>query len=155
MKSWLEIDATIAALRLSMQIGALNPYDRSVYDALVRAANVGDRCPTDPVLAELAGFSSPDSANRTVRRLEALGLISVVTGGCHRQVAITVSRKTTAPVVRSPRYHGGGRDQRLTAPPPAPAMHRVIDRTPCPRCGVRGDLGCVHRAASEPQLVAA
>lgn len=34
-------------------------------------------------------------------------------------------------------------------------MLPVVDRTPCRRCGVRGDLGCAHRAASEPQLVAA
>lgn len=33
--------------------------------------------------------------------------------------------------------------------------HIVIDRTPCRRCGVRGDLPCDHRAAAAPQLVAA
>lgn len=24
----------------------------------------------------------------------------------------------------------------------------VVDRSPCPRCGVRGDIGCSHRSAS-------
>jgi hypothetical protein len=35
------------------------------------------------------------------------------------------------------------------------AMRTVIDRTPCGRCGVRGDVACNHRPASVPQLVAA
>jgi hypothetical protein len=35
------------------------------------------------------------------------------------------------------------------------ATHIVIDRTPCPRCNLRGDIGCDHRPASVPQLVSA
>lgn len=35
---------------------------------------------------------------------------------------------------------------------PHPAV-RVV-RDPCPRCGVRGDLGCKHRPAGQPEEVA-
>lgn len=43
------------------------------------------------------------------------------------------------------------------APPPmlprdkAPLVQR---RDPCPRCGVRADLGCKHRAAEQPERLA-
>ena len=30
--------------------------------------------------------------------------------------------------------------------PPRPLV--VVDRTPCPRCGVRGDIGCSHQGAA-------
>ena len=65
---------------------------------------------------------------------------------------------TIAAVRAAVRDHGSSyakRKARIEAGPAAPVMRQVIDRTPCRRCGVRGDLGCVHRAASEPQLVAA
>lgn len=29
-----------------------------------------------------------------------------------------------------------------------------VTRDPCPRCGVRGDLGCKHRPAEQPEEVA-
>lgn len=34
-------------------------------------------------------------------------------------------------------------------PPPVPAPRAVPDREPCPRCSVRGDVGCEHRPAGE------
>jgi hypothetical protein len=29
-----------------------------------------------------------------------------------------------------------------------PMMPRAVDRTPCPRCGIRADLGCAHAVPS-------
>lgn len=162
MKTWAEINATIAAVRAAVReadpFAGLSPGHRSVYDALVRAANVGDRCPTDVTLCELAGCASPSTPRRALRQLDELGVITIIGGGRHRQVIITSTRKATAPIVRCTRDHGdnyGRRKARMEAGPAQPVMVRVVDRTPCQRCGVRGDLGCVHRAASEPQLVAA
>jgi len=162
MKSWFEIDAMIAAVRAAVTAGdslaALSAAHRSVYDALVRAANVGDRCPTDVMLCDLAGCTSPSTPRRALSRLDELGLITIIGGGRHRQIIIASTRKATAPTVRCTRDHGRSyaeRKARMNAGPPAPVMLRVVDRTPCRRCGVRGDLGCAHRAASEPQLVAA
>jgi hypothetical protein len=47
------------------------------------------------------------------------------------------------------------RDLSSIAPRAPRPTHTVIDRTPCPRCNVRGDVGCNHRPASVPQLVSA
>jgi len=30
----------------------------------------------------------------------------------------------------------------------------VADRTPCPRCGIRVDIGCAHSAATQPTVAA-
>lgn len=29
-----------------------------------------------------------------------------------------------------------------------------VTRDPCPRCGVRADLGCKHRPAEQPEMIA-
>lgn len=34
--------------------------------------------------------------------------------------------------------------------PSAPPMVTAVDRDPCPRCGVRGDIGCAHRPLAPP-----
>ncbi len=36
---------------------------------------------------------------------------------------------------------------RLEAPIEAGVLPPVVDRTPCPSCGVRGDIGCAHGRA--------
>lgn len=39
---------------------------------------------------------------------------------------------------------------RLAPPPPPPPAPIVIDRTPCPFCGIRADIGCKHQPVSVP-----
>lgn len=36
----------------------------------------------------------------------------------------------------------------VAAPAPFQPDFHAIDRSPCPRCGARGDIGCSHRSAS-------
>lgn len=36
---------------------------------------------------------------------------------------------------------------RVAAPIPIKALPPVVDRTPCPACGTRGDIGCKHGRA--------
>jgi hypothetical protein len=42
------------------------------------------------------------------------------------------------------------------APPPEPRIipAPIPDRSPCPRCGTRGDIGCAHRPVSVPMQTA-
>jgi hypothetical protein len=37
------------------------------------------------------------------------------------------------------------------AGPAAPLV--LVERNPCPRCGVRGDVGCAHRRATPAQVI--
>lgn len=69
-----------------------------VLQALTRAANRNEPCPTNKRLAELLGASSSGAPNSTLQRLEKCGLIKVERYSASRQVTIVATgRRTRAP----------------------------------------------------------
>lgn len=78
---------------------------------LERAANAGDCCPTNNVLAELLGYSSGNGPSGLVNLLEVAGLIRVERSNDGRVVTIVRSGKRTAGVIRPPRPSDWSEDQ--------------------------------------------
>jgi hypothetical protein len=136
-----------------------------VFHAIVRAARNGRPCPTNSELAALMGMASPSTSVRVLARLSQRGKIVVQSGQCSRVVDIPALGIGTAGRLPA-RHWREGRGQSLTtharsarpakvraeAPPRGRgpnAEHAIIlteSRDPCPYCGVRGDIGCKHRA---------
>ena len=133
---------------------------------LERAANAGHPCPSNGVLAGAIGASSSSNPVNVMARLQKRGLITVERFATSRIVTITATGKSTfgdrskaphwrvAGAKNPGAYTGKGRrpDQlplreRVAITPEA--MPEPVDRTPCPRCGVRADFGCQHSRAAE------
>lgn len=140
--------------------------DDAIYNALVDAARAGRRCPTNFELAGLIGSKSIATPVRVMARLSRAGKIVVNSGNSARVVDIPAFGIGTAGMLPSPHWrvrrgqrlqtherprHGevGPAQRRSGEPRPkltaAEIRARVVSRDPCPRCGVRGDIGCPHR----------
>jgi len=100
-----------------------------VYDALLRAARAGARCPTNLALATLLGVRS---SSIFIPELAATIRASKAPDGSKRE---------------TDRAEAITRAERREPLPP------VLDRTPCFRCGIRADIGCDHQSASAPYII--
>jgi hypothetical protein len=63
------------------------------------------------------------------------------------RVTVTVAERIRRTMAENPR---GISKATAYTPIKRIAASIVIDRSPCPRCGVRGDIGCKHRPLPEP-----
>jgi len=114
--------------------------ERDLLAVLTRAAAVGDAAPSNDALAVACGFKSDAAPVNVLRRLERMGLVVTERGPCGRRFTIVATGARTA----WGRAVGERVDfSRETADESAAAAQRV-DRDPCPRCGVRRDIGCGH-----------
>jgi hypothetical protein len=104
-----------------------------VLAAIEAAANDGRPCPTDPEL-NLIGQGGSRFGAETLGWLKRQGVIEIERLGRQRRVTIIATGRKTAFVYR---HYAIGNRQAETLPP-------RVDRDPCPRCGVRRDIGCVH-----------
>lgn len=135
---------------------------RIVLAAITRAANAGTRCPYNGELADMIGGMSPTAGLNIVAALEKQGLIKVERFGAGREVTvIATGKKTFYDGVRNPHWriamdnravpiHVVQRPRAGKAADELPDENNLpprIDREPCPRCGVRADIGCDHRRA--------
>lgn len=113
---------------------------------LERCAAAGAAAPTNDVICERFGYSSKSSAVRLLDRLEWAGLIERERSSNSRTVTITASGQRTGVggFVGGSTGRGRHRIEKLAAEK-LPAPHQIIDRTPCPRCAVRADIGCRHQ----------
>lgn len=115
---------------------------RAVLIELGRAANAGEMCPTNDAMATKLHMW-PNQVSLCLVRLKREGAISTENGTYGRIVTITTTGKRTA--------------GRMPGPPRSPVRSpkepRVLPprifREPCPRCGIRADVGCVHLVAPE------
>ncbi|AYJ87645.1 hypothetical protein D3Y57_19100 [Sphingomonas paeninsulae] len=126
---------------------------QTILRILTAAANAGDQCPTNGVLAEAIGALSISAPANAISLLEAIGLITVERGSCRRMVTIVATGKSTAPVVSkiraygtsaSPKPHNRKRRPLEYAEPVRVDPSRIVDRDPCTYCGTRSDHGCIH-----------
>lgn len=117
------------------------PYQR-IYEALYKAAYDGAPCPMNRELAKLSGWpgATPRYATQAVQAIETAGLIKVHRGYKSR-VVVLPSGQTTHGALEPFKWDVGREDPAF---PTAPS----VDRTPCPWCGVRGDIGCSHSRRS-------
>ncbi|PZQ55280.1 MAG: hypothetical protein DI555_07995 [Novosphingobium pentaromativorans] len=140
---------------------ALSDRATKLLELLTRCAAEGRAAPSN---ADLTAFLQLDRANtvpRIMQRLEERGLIVVERYSCSRIVTIVATGQRTAGVPGTPHWMDANRAARAEKKPksdPAPVVrspvirsqpHAVsVDRDPCPRCGVRGDIGCRHSRAA-------
>lgn len=135
---------------------------------LAQAAAADRECPSNNELADKVGFSSASGPSMALTALEREGKILVERFGSGRRVTICATGARTA-YAGSERPHWRLRQatadeisqraeirrerarQRSSAraagctpdlDPPIPETR--VDRDPCPRCGVRADIGCAH-----------
>lgn len=127
----------------------------TIFAMLVRAAEAGAVCPSNPAMAEAIGASSVANGPRILSKLEKRGLIRVMRGACSRVVIITATGKRTAGEITTPHWSERGVIKSKPKPFPVnaqdevgPGQVSVVHRDPCPWCGVRADVGCRHRWAA-------
>ncbi len=125
-----------------------------VYDALLRAARAGARCPTNLALASLLGVRSYSIPQKALADLIAADKIVVTTTPFSREILIPELGAT----IRASKAPDGSKRETDRAEAIARAERReplppVLDRTPCFRCGIRADIGCDHQPASAPYII--
>ena len=60
------------------------------------------------------------------------------------RLTIKLANRITATMADNPRGIRKGESAHVVIPRHTP-VRLTVDRSPCPRCGVRGDIGCKHR----------
>lgn len=126
-----------------------------IYGALVKAAEAGERCPSNDVLGERAGVRF-NSVPGILDRLAAEGLIRVERFQSARIVEIVATgRRTTLPEAYSRRVHVGAGSKSAVAPSPpsAPAAAPLV-ATVHRRFGQAGPSGPIPIAAQQSRLEA-
>jgi hypothetical protein len=112
------------------------PSDHRVLAALSKAADEGQRCPSNIELAAVAGVSNDNLMAGAMKRIEQAGHITVYRRSNVREVTIVATGKVTASVGRRPSHP-------VAACPPVPMAPRPA-RDACPLCNVRPEFGCRH-----------
>jgi hypothetical protein len=123
-----------------------------VLGMLVDAAEGGKPCPNNEVICDKVGLSSPAASSPMLVALENADLIRVERAGGNRRVQIIATGKWTGwTEIRRGTGRLVGRVTSPTGADRAIAIYRGhipdsarVHREPCPRCGVRADVGCRH-----------
>lgn len=157
-----EPSPTVSPLRASIPNARMTA-DDVVFNAIERAARLGQRCPSNSDLAAAIGAKSPSGAVPVLARLVRRGALVVHSGNNARVVDIPSLGIGTAGLLPAQHWRER-RGQSLAVherpaeveeqprPLPRPRQAKptpafvppVVRRDPCPRCGVRGDIGCKH-----------
>jgi len=135
----------------------MTPIQAKTLEILTEAATAGKRCPKNAELVEMVGLHGAATGPHILRKLEQLGHISVERFQCSRVVTIVKTGLSTAgnPNAtphwrdvdrgRANRTYMNARPTVRNTPAFDPSLY--VYRDPCPRCAVRADIGCKHRAA--------
>lgn len=138
---------------------SLSPSARAMFAMITLAAEADEPCPSNRALASALGFGSEGHVPAVLNRIQAAGLIRIERGRTSRIVTILASGKRTAGEPGQAHWrhrpgsekrrsirNGDGRPRKRTEREAAPgALPARIAREPCFYCGVRADIGCVHR----------
>lgn len=141
---------------------SLTAQDLVVLAALNGAANAGSSCPSNEDIMAMTNVASPASAAAILKKLQKRGLITVERIARARRVTIVETGRQTAAVTGRPRSKGAGPNHRtaMAVYSARKQAERIraeeadklvalaiasVEREPCFRCGVRGDVGCKHR----------
>jgi hypothetical protein len=137
---------------------AITETAQQVFHMLERAAELGDECPSNSVIAATIDCSSLSMGPRILNQLTKAGLITVQRGNASRIVTIAATGKCTAGIVTKPHWRdrpeNAWRRNLKIGKNPHPVKVKLkkgdgpntvrVDRDPCPNCGVRKDIGCAH-----------
>lgn len=133
--------------------------DDIVLGLIAAAAERGRLCPSNNDIADACGLARANDGSKVLQRLEKSGLIRVERGSHSRVVTIVASGLRTAGEVKNLHWRfrpenahrrhlvyraAGWKAPSKAISEPAPVPGSRVDRDPCPRCGVRGDIGCEH-----------
>ena len=125
-------------------MGGVSDFGPSHYRLLAilrRYLAEGAATPSHAELAPKVGVT-PQRVERLLDGLIARGIVRRYYDGCRRALCVDdiwlPDQITTRPYTI----------KRRTVP--IVALGEYVERDPCPRCGVRGDIGCRHRPASWP-----
>jgi len=137
--------------------------DMRVYRAICAAADANRPCPSNPTIADMLCSTSLSASVKCLERLAARGLIAVRRFQVARQVTVLATGRSTYldPSQAQPHWRDTATGRAVAARPKGEKqLHRVVQtvvddealpepvhRDPCPRCGVRADIGCSHQFA--------
>lgn len=118
-----------------------------VLEMVIAAAEAGAVCPSN---TEFADHINDSYAGEYLALLERRGLVRVDRGRGVRVVTINATGKSTAWAPFHPnqgKRAPGAKDMRGAGYRGDPPAHLLVSRDPCPRCGVRSNVGCRHSRA--------
>ena len=93
----------------------LTPREKAILEAVTRAAENGEACPSNAILACITDCESISAPVRNLQMLEKKGLIKVVRFQRARQVTILASgRKTKEPDLKQPHWRSRSKRTRVT-----------------------------------------
>jgi hypothetical protein len=123
--------------------------DVRVLALITEAVEANKPCPSNPQLARAVGLRAASFGHRAIERLRQAGLITVEHGPCARVVTIVATGGRTAGEPGKQHWRGrastgGFRRRAEPVGPPLSSLPPPVHRDPCPRCGVRRDVGCSH-----------
>jgi hypothetical protein len=120
------------------KIHALPEHFQRVYEAIYRAAYLGEACPSNADLACIGGVSSyPRWGTDAIAYLERAGLLTVVRGQMTRVVVLASGQATAGRIAV-------GRAVTMRTHSEPPIVPGARERFSCSFCGVRSDYGCKH-----------
>jgi len=120
-------------------------HEKAVLKLVTHAAEMGEPCPSNLVIADVTGSTS---GSALVASLERKGLIRVERGNSKRVVTILATGRRTAGQIRKPHWRDRPetrtkarkvRPKVALAQEPAPESLPRVDRDTCFWCGARGD----------------
>lgn len=135
------------------------PDDMRVYREICAAADANKPCPSNPEIAGMLGKDSVSAGVSCLARLAERGLITVRRYQITREVTVVATGRSTYVHPSQAVAHWRDRPDGQTTIRPActPVAQRLhherepevddadrVNRDPCPRCGIRADVGCHH-----------
>lgn len=131
----------------------------ALLEMLSEAAASGSGCPSNSAIADRLEMSSVTEVQSLLKRMTTEGLIRVDHTGNRRRATILATGEVADWTIysRGRPMASAGKTAGSSRVEPAfngdlPAA-RYVDRSICPRCGVRSDVGCRHRGRNEPRPV--
>jgi len=107
-----------------------------IFEIVNDAAERGEPCPDNPTLIAATGHLSTSAGTIALQDLHDRGLIKLERFSDCRVVTIIATGKRTA--------GGNGAPKRTRPRIDDSKLGPRVSRDPCPRCGVRADIGCQH-----------
>lgn len=115
-------------------LAQLSDKDRAIYTSVRHAAERGQECPSNPVLAVIADYSSIASPVASLKRLQQLGLIEVERFAHSRVVTFPDGIATKATIASKPHWRDTGKRKRVARDFMARVADLVADGVPVIEC---------------------
>lgn len=118
-------------------LAQLGDKDRVIYTSVRHAAERGQECPSNPVLAVIADYSSISSPVASLKRMQRLGLLHVERFAHSRVVTFPDGMSTKATSESNPHWRDTGKRKRGTRDFMARVADMVANGGPITECHSR------------------